>query len=146
MRVRSEGQMDWMEFYFWDCGRTSGTARHYLFHLSDVFCSMMTIGAIKLFAGWLWPLILWFLSSLRCSGLFTHRLSGASWFKGSRLSPEPTLGPHLPLPACSDVLHLRCWRIITITFALWVGGPAPKWRLSKPRLANVSNEMTYSGG
>lgn len=52
-------------------------------------CSMM-IGAIKRFASWLWPLILWFLSSLRCG-----RAVDPSTVK----APEPTLGPHLSLPA-----------------------------------------------
>lgn len=39
MRVKSEGQRDWMEFYFYYCGRTISTARHYLFHVSDMFAA-----------------------------------------------------------------------------------------------------------
>lgn len=44
--------------------------------LISCFCNVCrtTTGAIQLFANWLWPLILWFLSSLWCAGLLTDRL------------------------------------------------------------------------
>lgn len=69
MGGKSKGQRDWMELYFYYCGRTIGAARHYLFRVSDGFAArwLEQLNCLPVDCGH------WF-GSLRCAGLFSHRL------------------------------------------------------------------------